>query len=943
MTDVLSAALKKENLVFRRQTGGSGPVSDGIAVSYDNMKFGDDVLATLSSSSVQVSDSKKLEWNNNLYLKDNEIGSAGTKVVSVSSEQIAFETGKSLNFNDGSSVAQLSLTKDSLSFTGGAALTSTELKHDLETLAVLSGTALTMQQQKTLGWDSQLYLKDSELGFNSNAYLTLSDADGGKVTVADGKKLEWDGKMYLKDDELGYNGNKLANTTLNTLTFDSGKSVVFVDDSKASAVYLDQEYLTFDGGVAFGKDELYHGEELLSLLDDNAIVMQQHKSIKWDTGVYIKDRTIGSGDADVLLVSDTSVSVLNNKAVHFVDSSASALLSITKDSLSFTGGTTLTSTELKYGTSTLAVLYSNEVTMQADKTFLWDKELYLKNSEMGFNSSAYLTLSDADGAKVTVSDGKKLEWANKLYLKNSEFGHAGTKLVDMAGGAGKSDLSVTDAKSLGWTDKLYLKDSELGHAGSPYVTLGSSVMSVSDGKSLTFKSGASDALSLTATELKYDSVSLAAFDSDKITMGSSKTIRMPRLPTDGSDLANKTYVDSLVTDSLTAFPSSQVTGLDQANRILYVNSERTAITSDSGFTYGSSGLTAGNVVATGTVESSGLITAKNGLLFKDGSVDKLGFSSTELKYAGVSLAAFDSDKITMGSSKTIRMARSPTDGFDLANKTYVDSVASGLDVKEAVKWLSPYGAADALTGLSGSVAAGDRVLVSNRTDAKENGIYVASASAWSRSADLDTGAAITGVYVYSVENSTGYVALSNATDDYVGTHAMTWTVFNSRANLQYATGLQFDGNVLSVTPTVFSSATAYPSTQVTGLDQAKRILYVNNDRTAVTSDAGFTYDPSTGLTTFGVTCTSDARLKTDIAEVQCSDVIHKLRPVQYKWKDADADQRTKYGFLAQEVQELLPSVVNKTDDRYGVEYMNFIALLVAEVQKLRKDVDAKLA
>jgi len=893
MTDVLSAALKKENLVFRRQTGGSGPVSDGIAVSYDNMKFGDDVLATLSGSSVQVSDTKSLEWNSKLYLKDSEvgfnssayltlsdadsgkvtvsdgkklewagqlylkdgeIGSNGTKVVSVDTEQIAFETGKSLKFNDVSSVAQLSLTKDSLSFTGGTALTSTELKYDASTLAVLNTEQIIMQPGKNIRWADQLYLMNSELGFgNSGPFLTLSDADSGKVTVSDGKKLEWAGQLYLKDGEIGADGTKVVSVGTEQIAFETGKSLKFNDGSSV------------------------------------------------------------------------------------------AQLSLTKDSLSFTGGIALTSTELKYGASTLAVLYTNEVTMQENKTFLWDKKLYLKNSEMGFNSTAYLTLSDAAGAKVTVSDGKKLEWANKMYLTNSEFGHDGTKLVDMAGGAGKSDLSVTDDKSFGWADKLYLENSEIGHAGSPYVTLGSSVMSVADGKSLTFKSGSSDALSFTATELKYSDVSLAAFDSDKITMGSSKTIRMPRLPTDGSDLANKTYVDSLVTDSLTAFPANQVTGLEQANRILYVNSDHTAITSDSGFTYGSSGLTAGNVVATGTVESNGLITAKSGLLFKDGGVDKLSFSATELKYAGVSLAAFDSDKITVGDSKTIRMARSPTDGFDLANKTYVDSVASGLDVKQAVKWLSPYGAADVLTGLSGSVAAGDRVLVSNRTDAKENGIYVASADAWSRSSDLDTGAAITGVYVYNVENSTGYVALSNATDDYVGTHAMTWTVFNSRANLQYSTGLQFDGNVLSVTPTVFSSATAYPSTQVTGLDQAKRVLYVNDDRTAVTSDAGFTYDPSTGLTTFGVTCTSDARLKTDIAEVQCSDVIHKLRPVQYKWKDADADQRTKYGFLAQEVQELLPSVVNKTDDRYGVEYMNFIALLVAEVQKLRKDFDAKLA
>jgi hypothetical protein len=69
-------------------------------------------------------------------------------------------------------------------------------------------------------------------------------------------------------------------------------------------------------------------------------------------------------------------------------------------------------------------------------------------------------------------------------------------------------------------------------------------------------------------------------------------------------------------------------------------------------------------------------------------------------------------------------------------------------------------------------------------------------------------------------------------------------------------------------------------------------------------------------------------------------LIHQLRPVQYNWKDVNLDQRTKYGFIAQEMLGTYPSIVRETDDRYGIEYTNLIAHLVKEVQTLRHDVNA---
>ena len=76
-----------------------------------------------------------------------------------------------------------------------------------------------------------------------------------------------------------------------------------------------------------------------------------------------------------------------------------------------------------------------------------------------------------------------------------------------------------------------------------------------------------------------------------------------------------------------------------------------------------------------------------------------------------------------------------------------------------------------------AVAAGDRVLVKNQTSAAENGIYVASATAWSRAADANISSELAAATV-GVDQGTTNGGLSFDTDfksaDTLGTTAMTW-------------------------------------------------------------------------------------------------------------------------------------------------------------------------
>ena len=95
--------------------------------------------------------------------------------------------------------------------------------------------------------------------------------------------------------------------------------------------------------------------------------------------------------------------------------------------------------------------------------------------------------------------------------------------------------------------------------------------------------------------------------------------------------------------------------------------------------------------------------------------------------------------VTVGLKRT----NTVTDLNELPNLGQVQTIAEGLAVlKEAVTVDGDNNfdiSTGGLTTLDGySVQDGDRVLLYGQTDASENGIYVASTGAWSRSADAET-------------------------------------------------------------------------------------------------------------------------------------------------------------------------------------------------------------
>lgn len=93
---------------------------------------------------------------------------------------------------------------------------------------------------------------------------------------------------------------------------------------------------------------------------------------------------------------------------------------------------------------------------------------------------------------------------------------------------------------------------------------------------------------------------------------------------------------------------------------------------------------------------------------------------------------------------------------------------------------------------------------------------------------------------------------------------------------------------------------------------------------------------------FSACVASDRSLKRDIRAYSIeADAIDKLKPVAYRWKDANRDTRQHIGFVAQDVEKILPSaVVSAGTGLKGIDPNALISALVLELQALRRRVKA---
>jgi len=187
-----------------------------------------------------------------------------------------------------------------------------------------------------------------------------------------------------------------------------------------------------------------------------------------------------------------------------------------------------------------------------------------------------------------------------------------------------------------------------------------------------------------------------------------------------------------------------------------------------------------------------------------------------------------------------------------------------------------------------------------------NGIpYASSTSVLSTSADFK----YTGTYFGVGSGTTGLGSVEIQTS---ATTAALW--------------VQTGGTTVSYVVADFRNGGNAPILQALG----NNTVYVSSLGT------GLVYSNSGILTS---TNPSDARLKIDIENLSwgLADIL-ALRPVSYKWKTDEIDQGTQYGFIAQEVQSVMPELIREFESadgtRLGLEKEGIYAAMVKAIQEL---------
>jgi hypothetical protein len=158
--------------------------------------------------------------------------------------------------------------------------------------------------------------------------------------------------------------------------------------------------------------------------------------------------------------------------------------------------------------------------------------------------------------------------------------------------------------------------------------------------------------------------------------------------------------------------------------------------------------------------------------------------------------------LSVANQKITNLA-SPTSDTDAANRAFVISqvqaAATGISVKDPVRVVAI--ANTALTGLQTvdgvALIAGDRVLLVGQTDAKQNGVYVAAAGAWSRPATEDETAELKGAFWLvnegTLREKTQWI-VNNDTAPVLGTDDLVIVQFGATTVYTASTGVELVGS-----------------------------------------------------------------------------------------------------------------------------------------------------
>jgi hypothetical protein len=145
-------------------------------------------------------------------------------------------------------------------------------------------------------------------------------------------------------------------------------------------------------------------------------------------------------------------------------------------------------------------------------------------------------------------------------------------------------------------------------------------------------------------------------------------------------------------------------------------------------------------------------------------------------------------------------------------------------------------------------------------------------------------------------------------------------------------GINFNGTANITVPGNFSNRTT---------NESGHAVFIGTTATgnlSMFTNTNYRFNPGTGqLSATDFNSTSDENLKKNITTIQnASSKLAQLRGVNFDWKDND---RYAMGVVAQEVEKIIPEVVNEENGIKSVSYGSIVGLLIEAIKDLQQQVN----
>jgi hypothetical protein len=118
-------------------------------------------------------------------------------------------------------------------------------------------------------------------------------------------------------------------------------------------------------------------------------------------------------------------------------------------------------------------------------------------------------------------------------------------------------------------------------------------------------------------------------------------------------------------------------------------------------------------------------------------------------------------------------------------------------------------------------------------------------------------------------------------------------------------------------------------------------IYYNNGAVSIgktTFSSNYLLDINGNVRATSYNSISDYRIKSEVETIKDTSKLHEINPVSYYNKISN---RKQYGFTAHELSTIYPELVDGEKDgidHQSIDYISIIALLIKEVQTLKKEI-----